>query len=91
MKMDNILKIFYTIKHHPDIALFVQTRPAFCCPSMVTEAMTGDIQRKTGVPIVSVNYDGTGGDKNDIIIPYLEYPAIRSGWGNSEKECKGVA
>jgi hypothetical protein len=76
--MDNILKIFYTIRHYPDIALFVQTSPAFCCPSMVTEAMAGEIERKTGVPIVSITYDGTSGDKNDIIIPYLKYPAIRT-------------
>jgi hypothetical protein len=75
--MDNILKIFYIIKHYPDISLFVQTSPAFCCPSLVTEAMAGEIERKTGVPIVSVTYDGTGGTKNDMIIPYLKYPAMR--------------
>jgi predicted nucleotide-binding protein (sugar kinase/HSP70/actin superfamily) len=89
--MDNILKIFYTIKHYPDIALFVQTSPAFCCPSMVTEAMAGEIERNTGVPIVSVTYDGTSGDKNDIILPYLKYPTIRSGWRKSHQDYKGVA
>ena len=72
--MDNILKIFYIVKHHPDISLFVQTSPAFCCPSLVTEAMAAEIERQTGVPIVSITYDGTGGDKNDVIIPYLKYP-----------------
>lgn len=36
--MDNLLKIFYTLRHHPDVALFVQASPAFCCPSLVTEA-----------------------------------------------------
>ena len=72
--MDNILKIHYIKKYHPDISLFVQTNPAFCCPSLVTEAMSGDIERITGVPIVSVTYDGTGGMKNDVIIPYLKYP-----------------
>jgi len=75
--MENILKIYYTLKHHPDIALFVQTSPAFCCPSLVTEAMAGSIEAVTGVPIVSITYDGTGGDKNDIIIPYLRFAAER--------------
>ena len=37
--MDNLLKIHYLKKHYPDISLFVQTSPAFCCPSLVTEAM----------------------------------------------------
>jgi predicted CoA-substrate-specific enzyme activase len=80
--MDNILKIFYTIKHHPDVSLFVQTSPAFCCPSLVTEAMATEIERQTGVPIVSITYDGTGGDKNDIVVPYLKYPK-----GKTRKEC----
>jgi len=71
--MENILKIHYLLKHHPDIALFVQASPAFCCPSLVTEAMAKDIEKNTGVPIVSITYDGTGGDKNDPIIPYLNY------------------
>lgn len=72
--IENVLKIFYTRKHYPDIALYVQTSPAFCCPSLVTEAMAKEIERKTGVPIVSITYDGTGGMKNDSIIPYLKYP-----------------
>jgi len=71
--MENLLKIHYLLKHHPDIALFVQTSPAFCCPSLVTEAMAKDIESNTGVPIVSITYDGTGGDKNESIIPYLKY------------------
>ncbi|MEN8246384.1 MAG: acyl-CoA dehydratase activase [Thermodesulfobacteriota bacterium] len=71
--MENILKIHYLLKLHPDIALFVQTSPAFCCPSLVTEAMAKDIESNTGVPVVSITYDGTGGEKNDPIIPYLNY------------------
>ena len=62
------------IKHYPDISLFVQTSPAFCCPSLVTEAMAREIERNTGVPIVSITYDGTQSHKNDVIIPYLKYP-----------------
>ncbi|MCJ7629074.1 MAG: hypothetical protein MUO50_11895, partial [Longimicrobiales bacterium] len=77
--MDNLLKVFYITKHHPDVALFVQASPAFCCPSLVTEAMAREIEEKTGVPMVSVTYDGTGGAKNEVILPYLEYPRARGG------------
>jgi hypothetical protein len=72
--MDNVLKVHYIKKHHPDVALFVQASPAFCCPSLVTEAMTRKIEALTGVPVVSITYDGTGGVRNDAVIPYLKYP-----------------
>jgi len=71
--MDNLLKIFYIKKHIPDVSLFVQTSPAFCCPSLVTEAMAKEIEKKTGVPIVSITYDGTSSQKNEAVIPYLTY------------------
>jgi len=71
--------VFYIAKHHPDVALFVQASPAFCCPSLITEVMAREIEAKTGIPMVSVTYDGTGGDKNDVILPYLEYPRARGG------------
>jgi predicted CoA-substrate-specific enzyme activase len=71
--MDNLLKIFYIKKQYPDVSLFVQTSPAFCCPSLVTEAMAEEIERKTGVPIVSITYDGTSSRKNEAVIPYLTY------------------
>jgi predicted nucleotide-binding protein (sugar kinase/HSP70/actin superfamily) len=71
--MDNLLKIHYLKKHYPDISLFVQTSPAFCCPSLVTEAMAKAIEKKTGVPIVSITYDGTYTNKNEAILPYLSY------------------
>ena len=60
-----MLKIFYAVKHHPDISLFVQTSPAFCCPSLVTEAMAREIEQRIGIPIVSITYDGSKGHKND--------------------------
>jgi predicted nucleotide-binding protein (sugar kinase/HSP70/actin superfamily) len=72
--MDNILKIHYLTKYYPDLALFIQTNPAFCCPALVTESMARKIEKKKGIPVVSVTYDGTGGNKNDVIIPYLKYP-----------------
>ena len=71
--MDNILKIHYLTTRHPDIALLAQTSPAFCCPALVTEAMARRIEKKTGIPMVSITYDGTGGNKNDTLIPYLQF------------------
>ncbi|MBU1172817.1 MAG: CoA activase [Proteobacteria bacterium] len=72
--MENILKIHYLSRHYPDISLFVQASPAFCCPSIVTEAMKQEIERITQVPVVSITYDGTGGIKNQSVIPYLKFP-----------------
>jgi predicted CoA-substrate-specific enzyme activase len=69
---DNILKIFYMTENYPGIALFVQANPAFCCPSLVTEAMTNQIRELTGVPVVTLTYDGTDDYKNDVIVPYLQ-------------------
>lgn len=71
--MDNLLKIFYIKQNHPDVSLFVQTNPAFCCPSLVTEAMAKEIEKRTGVPILSITYDGTSTNRNEAIIPYLTY------------------
>ena len=71
--MENLLKIHYLTKYHKDISLFVQASPALCCPSLVTEAMRKRIEEETGVPVVSVIYDGTGGEKNSVVLPYLKY------------------
>jgi len=71
--MDNLLKIFYIKRHYPDVSLFVQTSPAFCCPSLVTEAMAKKIERRTGVPVVSITYDGTSSNKNEALVPYLAH------------------
>jgi hypothetical protein len=73
---DNILKVFYIIENYPDVSLSVRANPAFCCPSLVTEAMTNEIRRLTGVPVVTLTYDGTNDYKNDIIIPYLQSKKI---------------
>ncbi|HEY3389026.1 MAG TPA: acyl-CoA dehydratase activase [Prolixibacteraceae bacterium] len=71
--LENILKIHTLIKQHPDLDLFIQTNPSYCCPSLVTEAMTSRIEELTGVPVVTIEYDGTAGIKNETIIPYLKY------------------
>ena len=75
---ENLLKISHLAQAHPELALFVQASPAFCCPSMVTEAMGRDIERVTGVPVVSITYDGTGQYHNEVLVPYVKY-ARKSG------------
>ncbi len=70
---ENVLKIFKILKLHPDVSLFIQTNPAFCCPSLITEAMSKEIEEVTGVPVLTITYDGTESPKNDVIIPYLKY------------------
>lgn len=69
--MDNILKIHHIIKEHPDLKLLIQTNPAFCCPGLITEAMAQTLEAKINVPIVSITYDISGGNKNKVIIPFL--------------------
>ena len=88
---ENILKIFHIMKEHPDVSLFIQTNPAFCCPSLVTEAMSREIESLTGVPVLSITYDGTEAPKNDIIIPYLKFAGAgkRSDFLDEEKESAG--
>ena len=70
--VDNILKIENLIRSYDDISLFVATNPAYCCPSLVTEAMSASIEKMTGIPVVSIEYDGTRGAKNEDVIPYLQ-------------------
>jgi predicted CoA-substrate-specific enzyme activase len=82
--VDNILKIFHLMKQHPDTSLFVQTNPSYCCPSLVTEAMTERFEELTGVPIVTIEYDGTSGSKNNDIIPYLRYPRKKKNIANDK-------
>ena len=75
---DNLLKIFYIMENYPDVSLFVQTNPSFCCPALVTEAMTEKIREQTGVPVVTITYDGTSDRMNDVIVPYIRTAAIVS-------------
>ena len=75
---DNLLKVWHLARAYPDLALFVQASPAFCCPSLVTEAMARDIERLTGVPVVSITYDGTGQYRNEDVVPYLRFAEDRA-------------
>ena len=70
---DNLIVLYYLKENFPDINLFVQATPALCCASLITESMSRKIEEKTGIPMVTVTYDGTGDPKNDILIPYLKY------------------
>jgi len=70
--MDNILKIHHIINEYPDLKLLVQTNPAFCCPGLITEAMAQKLEARINVPIVSITYDVSGGNKNKVIIPFLK-------------------
>ena len=79
--MENLVKVFSLLRLHPGISLFVQASPAFCCPSLVTEAMGRDIERQTGIPVVSITYDGTGSPRNDVIIPHIHYAAKSASLG----------
>ena len=74
---DNILNLHRVLEAHPDLALFVHASPAFCCPGLVTEALAAQIEQATGVPVVSVTYDGAGASPNDAVIPYLKFPRRR--------------
>jgi hypothetical protein len=82
--MDNILKIHHILQEHPDLALLVQTTPAFCCPGLITEAMAARLEATTGVPIVSITYDVSGGNKNKVIVPFIKYYKRRSSVGSQK-------
>lgn len=69
----NLLKIFSLLRHYPDIALFIHINPIFCCPGLVSEALFKAIERDIAIPIVSITYDGTSTNKNEVLAPYLYY------------------
>ncbi|MFW5745384.1 MAG: acyl-CoA dehydratase activase-related protein, partial [Spirochaetota bacterium] len=82
---ENALKILHLVSQYPDISVFVQTSPAFCCPSLVTEALSELIERVVGVPTITVTYDGTEGDKNGAIVPYIRFPRAAGRGAGREK------
>jgi len=80
---DNLLKIFYIRENYPKVALFVQTNPSYCCAALVTEAMTPMIRELTGVPVLTLTYDGTRDSMNEAIVPYIRAAAQSSGVSGS--------
>ena len=69
----NVLKIFHLLDHYPDLRLFVHVNPVFCCPALVSESLFKKVEQDTGVPIVSITYDGTQTPHNRVLAPYLYY------------------
>ena len=80
---DNLIKISALMQHCPDLSLFVQTNPAFCCAGLVTEAMAARIEEYTGVPVVTLNYDGTGKNINSRVSPYIKFPRRKAPAGTA--------
>jgi hypothetical protein len=39
--------------------------------------MASAIEKKTGIPVLSLTYDALGGNKNRVIIPFLAYSKDR--------------
>ncbi|MEJ2054314.1 MAG: acyl-CoA dehydratase activase-related protein, partial [Calditrichaceae bacterium] len=69
----NIIKIYSMLRHYPDISMFIHVNPLFCCPGLVSESIFKQVEKKTGIPIISIVYDGTMNNKNDLLAPYLYY------------------
>ena len=69
----NIIKIYSMIKHYPDISMFIHVNPLFCCPGLVSESIFKRVEKTTGIPIISIIYDGTMSNKNDLLAPHLYY------------------
>ena len=71
--VQNIMKIFSLWQHYPNLKLFIHVNPIFCCPGLVSESIFKAVEKDIGIPIVSIIYDGTTTDRNDILAPYLHY------------------
>ncbi|MFH1762135.1 MAG: acyl-CoA dehydratase activase [bacterium] len=70
---DNLVHIFSLKRHYPDISLFVHANPAFCSAGLVTDALAPKIEELTGIPMVSINYDGTNKNQNQKLVPYIKF------------------
>ncbi len=71
---DNILKVIHLTHHYRgEISFFVQLNPAYCAAAIITQAMAHKIEKVTGIPVVTIEYDGTNEFKNDAILPYLKF------------------
>ncbi len=69
----NIIKIYSMLHHYPDISMFIHVNPLFCCPGLVSESIFKQVEKKVGIPIISIIYDGTMNNKNDLLAPHLYY------------------
>ncbi|MBN1351194.1 CoA activase [candidate division KSB1 bacterium] len=69
--VQNLLKIFSLLRHYPDLSLFIHVNPIFCCPGLVSESIFKMVEKDIGIPIVSIIYDGTTTNRNEILAPYM--------------------
>ena len=69
----NIIKIFSLLNHYPDLALLIHVNPIFCCPGLVSESIFEKVEKDIGIPIVSIIYDGTTANRNEVLAPYLHF------------------
>ena len=69
----NLIKIFCLLEHYPDIKLIVHVNPIFCCPGLVSESLFKRVEKEIGLPIISIIYDGTTTNPNEVIAPYLHF------------------
>ncbi|MBN2029919.1 CoA activase [bacterium] len=69
----NIMKIYSMLHHYPNISLFIHVNPIFCCPGLVSESIFKRVEKKISIPIISITYDGTMHNKNELLAPYLFY------------------
>ena len=69
----NVIKIYSQLEHNPDIKLFIHVNPIFCCPGLVSESIFKKIENDINIPIVSLTYDGTTTNKNEVLAPYIHY------------------
>ena len=59
------------------------TGPSYCCPSLVNETFAKTVEQSSGIPVVSIEYDGIGGSKNDRIVPFLKFPRFGPATGET--------
>jgi predicted nucleotide-binding protein (sugar kinase/HSP70/actin superfamily) len=71
--VQNVLKIYSMLEHFPDLSLFVHVNPIFCCPGLVSESLFKKIEKNIGIPIVSITYDGTSTNHNDVLAPFIHF------------------
>lgn len=70
---ENLLKVYYLKENYPEMKLIINVNPIFCCPGLISEAIYRKVEKETGIPIVSITYDGTRTDKNKVLNPYLYF------------------
>jgi hypothetical protein len=72
---ENLLKVFYIYENYPDLKFIVNVNPIFCCPGLISEAIYKKVEKEINLPIVSIMYDGTQTNKNELLSPYLHFAA----------------